>query len=67
MSEKKKPWWIKERSNPQLGVYYVEMGQMSKTEAKKHEKPLYGFNVMHRYENEGDYKDALENFKALGK
>ena len=51
-----KPWWIKERHNPQLGVYYVACGQMSKTAARRMETgTLYGENVMLRFETEHDY------------
>lgn len=69
MSEKKKqqPFWIKERHNPQLGVYYVACGQMSKTAAKNHEKPLYGSNIMHEYETEEAYQDRLAELLATGK
>jgi hypothetical protein len=63
---KNHPWWIKDRYNPQLGTYYVACGQMSKTAAKRCERPLYGDNVMKRYETEADYKAALEDLKKRG-
>jgi hypothetical protein len=65
--KKNYPWWIMERHNPQLGVYYVACGQMSKTAAKRHEDVLYGFNVMKRYETEEEYKIALEWLRDQGK
>lgn len=33
-----KKFYIKERHNPQTGVYYVACGQMSKQQAKSYEK-----------------------------
>jgi len=63
---KQHPWWIKERFNPQLGTYYVACGQMSKTAAKRYEKPLYGDNVMHRFDAEADYKARLDELKKQG-
>ncbi len=58
-----KPWWIKERDNPQLGTYWVACGQLSKTEAMKKEKSLYGLNTMHRFETESDYQAKLAELK----
>lgn len=61
------PYWIKERHNPQLGIYYVGMGQLSKTAAKKCEEALYGTNYMQSYSNEADYRLKLDELKAEGK
>lgn len=62
------PWWIKQRRNPQLGVYYVGMGQMSKTAAMKWEKGiLYGSNMMLRFETETEYLKKLKELKSEGK
>lgn len=41
-----KTFWIKERHNPQLGIYYTACGRMSKAEARRNERLLYGYNVM---------------------
>lgn len=54
------PYWIKERRNPQLETYYVPMGQMSRKAAKRHESPIYGHNVMHRFATEEEYRAQLE-------
>lgn len=62
----KQAFWIKERHNPQLGVYYVACGQMSKTEAKKHEASLYGSNVMHSFATEEEYYTEIDALKAAG-
>lgn len=58
-----KPYWIKERHNPQLGVYYVGCGQLSKTAAKKLEDSLHGFNVMLPFETQADYDSKLQELK----
>jgi hypothetical protein len=59
-------WWIKERYNPQIGIYYVASGQMSKTAANKHKQPLYGRNKMHPYKTEEEYRKAIEDLKKEG-
>jgi radical SAM superfamily enzyme YgiQ (UPF0313 family) len=61
-----KKYYIKERHNPQLGVYYVLMGQISKAEAKRYEKPGYGDNYMLPYDTEAEYTQAIEKLKAAG-
>jgi hypothetical protein len=53
------PWWIKERDNPQLGVYYVGCGQLSKTAAKRYERCLYGSATMLPFATEAEYKERL--------
>jgi hypothetical protein len=68
MTKREYPYWIKERHNPQLGVYYVPQGQMSKTAARRYEKSsLYGDNVMLRFDTEEEYQSKLEELKFLGK
>ena len=62
----KNKFWIKERHNPQLGVYYVAHGQMSKTAAKKHESSLYGDNYMHAFDTEEAYQAELARLKKEG-
>ena len=59
-------YWIKERHNPQLGVYYVLCGQMPVKEAEAFESPLYGNNVMHRYRTEKEYNEAIESLEKAG-
>lgn len=66
-TKRPKSWWIKERNNPQLGVYYVACGQLSWTEAKRNEKPLYGSNRMLQFASEADYNGALERLRKEGK
>lgn len=62
-----KYFWIKERDNPQLGTYYVAMGQISVKEAQKYErKSLYGSNIMHRFVSKEAYEKRLSELKAKG-
>lgn len=63
----RKPYWIKERRNPQLGVYYVGEGRLSRTAAKKKEDTLYGDNFMHEYHSEKDYLAKLDELRKQGK
>ena len=58
-----KSFWIKERENPQIGIYYTACGQLSKTAAKKMEKSIYGTNTMLEYQTEKEYKKALTTLK----
>lgn len=66
MSKRVKPWWIIERHNPQLKVYFVGLGQLSKTAAKRHGRPIYGTNYVHEYPTEADYKAKLAELKKKG-
>jgi hypothetical protein len=61
-----KPFWIKERYNPQLGTYYVACGQLSKTAAKKHLRPIYGNNIMHSFRTEESYKRRIAELEKAG-
>jgi hypothetical protein len=65
-AKKNQPYWIKERHNPQTGIYYVAMGQMSTTAAKRNEKPLYGTNYMLRFDTEQEYQAELERLRTNG-
>ena len=56
---KPKFWWIKQRHNPQLGVYYVGLGNLSVKEALKHENSLYGSNVILKFNSQEDYESKL--------
>ena len=55
-------YYIKERINPQTGTYCKDMGKMSAKEAKKHESPIYGANIMHSYKTKKEYEAALLKF-----
>ena len=61
-----KQYWIKERHNPQLGIYYIACGQLSKSAAMRMEDTLYGFNVMYPYDTEEEYQDRLKALRNLG-
>jgi hypothetical protein len=62
----KKQFYIKERYNPQLGTYYVPCGQMTKTQAKSYEKPIYGDNIMHGFSTELEYLKEIKRLKDEG-
>lgn len=65
----KKPqrWFIMERHNPQLGVYYVARGQMSERAAKKWETGIrYGTNSIRGFDTEVEYQKQLEQLKSEG-
>ena len=61
-----KYWWIKERYNPQLGVYYVACGNIPQATAKRMADSLYGTNVMHPYKSKELYVDALSDLLNEG-
>ena len=61
-----RPWWVKERHNPQLGTYHVACGQMSKTAARKAESSLYGYNIMRPFDTEKEYTAHLEYLREKG-
>ena len=62
-----KYWWIKERENPQIGTYFVAMGQISIKMAKSCEsKCLYSYAVMHRFVSKQAYDEKLASLKAAG-
>ena len=62
-----KSYYIKERHNPQLeNPYYSACGQLSKREAMKKERSLYGFNKMLEYKSLEDYNKAIEKLRAKG-
>ena len=62
-----KYYWIKERHNPQLGVYYKLYGRgLTVKEAKSMGSSLYGFNYMLKYKTEAEYNNAIEKLKARG-
>ena len=59
-------FYIKERHNPQIGVYYVLMGQLSKDEAKANENSIYGHNVVLSFSTEKLYNDRIEQLRKEG-
>ena len=61
-----KYYWIKERHNPQLGIYYACLGNITTKEAKKYENSLYGTNYMHKFETKKEYEAEIERLKANG-
>ena len=60
-------YYIKERHNPQLGIYYVACGKMTKKVAKAYEdRPLYGTNYMLSFKTKKEYNDKLDSLRATG-
>ncbi len=66
MPKRIKRFWIKERHNPQLGIYYEGCGQLSNTAAKAHERPVYGDNVMLPFDTEEAYNAKLAALREAG-
>lgn len=62
-----KKFYIKERRNPQIGVYYVACGQLTKAKAKQAERSIYGDNFMLAFDTESAYLDCLSELRASGK
>jgi hypothetical protein len=60
------PYWIKERHNPQLGIYYVACGRLSKADAMKAERALYGDNIMRRFDTLEAYQARLDELRKAG-
>lgn len=60
-------FWIKERHNPQTGIYYVACGQLKVADAKRAERSLYGHNVMHAFPTQAAYDQRLAELRASGK
>lgn len=57
-------YWIKQRNNPQIGTYYVALGQLSQRDANKHKQSIYGTNAMLSYSTEELYKEFCEALQA---
>jgi hypothetical protein len=62
-----KYYWIKERYNPQYGTCYVACGNTyTVKDAKKAESPLYGENIMHKFDTEEEYNKEIKRLKEAG-
>lgn len=61
-----KKFYLKERHNGQTGIYFVQLGQLTKKDATKHEKSLSGFNIVHSYETKEEYENVITELKAEG-
>lgn len=63
-----KLYYIEWRGNPQLkyGGYYKAYGQLSKTEANKKEKTVYGTMTLIPFKTEEEYNDEINRVKQLG-
>lgn len=64
---RKLSYWIKKRLNPQFEKeYYVACGQLTKKDARRKERSLYGENFMLEFKTEQEYITALESLKEKG-
>ncbi len=59
-------WWIKQRHNPQLGIYYIAEGRLSNAAAKLCKRSVYGVNDMLPFDTESEYNEALEKLRSSG-
>lgn len=60
-------YYIKERINPQTGIYYVPQGQLTASRAREIENGSnYGSNIMWSYDTEEEYKATIESLKIAG-
>jgi hypothetical protein len=66
-NQSKLKWWIKERHNPQIGVYYVGLGQLSEKEAKRYKCNAYGTNTLLSFESEEEYLAKLQQLSKNNK
>lgn len=67
MSKTAKKFWLKKRNNPQLGVYYIKLGQLSEREAKQHAASIYGHNEVIAFNTEKEYLDKIEELGESAK
>jgi|LakMenE01Jun11ns_1017448.scaffolds.fasta_scaffold9858439_2 hypothetical protein len=67
MATRKKLYYIGERSNPQFQKpYYVNYGFLSKAEATRKEKCIYGSMHLDAYETAEDAQLAINKLKDDG-
>ncbi len=59
-------YYIKERNNLQSPTYYCLEGKLTAKDARKKENSLAGYNIMHGYQTEKEYSEAIEKLKAEG-
>ena len=60
-------YYIKERYNRQLGIYYVPMGKITVQGAKRWEqRTSYGTNYMRKFETEASYLAEIKRLKDSG-
>lgn len=64
--KKTKRWYIKERHNPQTGVYFIRLGQLSRREAKANESALYGYNIIRAFDSAQEYEAEFARLISTG-
>lgn len=65
-TKRTKGFYIIERHNPQLGVYYILVGQITKKEALEYEDTLYGSAIMLRFETKEEYNAKISELRNSG-
>ena len=60
-------YYIKERHNPQLGIYYVPYGQLTKKYAKESVNAIYGENRMLEFNTKEAYENKIDELRKAGK
>ncbi len=55
-----KYYWIKERHNTQIGIYYVPLGKLSIKDAKRWGRPIYGDNYLLKFATEEEYQTKIQ-------
>lgn len=61
-----KKYYICERDNPQLGIYYIACGMLSKTAAKRKEQAIYGHNTMLPFDTLTEYQEKVAQLRREG-
>jgi hypothetical protein len=59
-------YWIKERHNPQTGVYYTPCGKLPAKKARRMETSVYGENIMHKFSRREAYLLKIKELKTDG-
>lgn len=59
-------YWIKERHNTQLGIYYIACGKLAAKEAKKMNHTAYGQNVMLGFDTKKEYETKIAQLVKNG-
>ena len=65
-TKKGKYYWINERHNPQIGIYYIAYGRISTAEAKKKEQSIYGQNYLHKFNTKKEYLFKIKEIEQTG-
>ena len=62
--KQQKKWWLLERHNPQLGVYWIPLGQLARSTALARENTLYGTNYVHPFDSLKEYQEKCAELRS---